>query len=253
VDVNRELHDVRPKASLSSKTGDEGDKGTVTPWCGDFRFEYDDPFFAEAVRIGKYVDQKTRGNPTSEDTFRDAIDLLRRSAPAEGDVLVAELEHRWAHPLAPPALYVVTCEVCVHTNFRLVAGDSELGYETTMTKVGKAKRSLAPRISRYADEGIARVGVTPRTLSLRLAVFGSGPEMPREGELKQLAKANAVPLERVDMFGQRCAVTSESYAGDGVVAVIREHFRARQLDTSPRVPETGPIPVSPSHAAGPER
>lgn len=208
-----------------------GDEQPVRVWCGNYRFARHDPFFKRAVKAGQtYVDENARGKLVSAEGFRAEMGELRKMAPAEGHVLLDELEHRWAHPQAPPSLYVVTCEVCVHHRFALVAGAKKLGQEALSTKVGQASRSLAPRLSAYEDKEIGGVSITRGSLALRVAIYGHGPTMVREGELKQFARKNGVLLERVDQGGARRPVTTESYAGvamiEGICAFARERASA---------------------------
>lgn len=208
-------------------TQNRRDEQPVRVWCGTYRFAHD-PFFTRAVKAGQiYVDANARGKQVSAERFRAEMNELRKIAPADGQVLLDELEHRWAYPQAPPALYVVTCDVCVPQRFALVAGDEELGQEALSTKVGQASRSLAPRISRYCKEGIAGVSIPKGSLALRVVVYGHGPSMVREGELKQVAKKNGVRLERVDEGGERLPVTTETFAGDAMVDVISAFARER--------------------------
>ncbi len=193
----------------------------IRVWCGNYRFASEDPFFSKAVKTGRAcVDEKARGKPVSAKRFRAEMDVLRKMAPADGHVLLDDLEHRWDDPDAPPALYVVTCEVCVHQSFTLFAGAEALGQAALTSKVGQASRSLAPRIVVYQEAEIRGVSITPGSLALRVAIYGHGPSMVSEGELKQVAKKNGMLLERVHESGARRPVTTESYAGDAIIEAI---------------------------------
>lgn len=93
--------------------------------------------------------------------------------------------------------------------------------------MGRARRSLAPRIGRYDDEGIAGVSITKDSLALRVVIYGHGPSMVSERELKQVARENGVHLERVDEGGARRPVTTESYAGVAMIEAICAFARDR--------------------------
>jgi hypothetical protein len=223
--------------AVQSSPGDD----QVTVWCGNYRFAREDPFLARAVKTGRtYVDPYVRGSPVSAEHFRAEMQALRKMAPADGRVLLDELEHRWANHQAPPALYVLTCEVCVPDRCELVAGEEEFGQAALSTKVGKAGRSLAPRIVRYAEEGIKGVEIAKGSLALRVVIYGRGPAMMSERELKQVATKNATLLERVDEVGRRRAVTTESYAGVAIIKAVCAFAREREsasgghLEATPR-------------------
>jgi hypothetical protein len=201
----------------------------VTVWCGTYRVDRHDPFFSSAVNLGRrYVDPHVRGKQVPEDAFHAEVEVLRKAAPANGQVLLDELQHRWAYPSAAPALYALTCEVCVPADLVLIGATEELGRTTASTKIGKAARSLAPRLVRYDEEGIAGVHLTKGSLVLRLVVYGHGQSMIREGELKQVASRNAPVLERADELGNRRQVTTESYAGAEVVNAICAYARGHE-------------------------
>jgi hypothetical protein len=80
---------------------------------------------------------------------------------------------------------------------------------------------------RYDEEGIAGVNITKSSLALRVVIYGHGPSMVSERELKQVARKNAVLLERVDEGGTRRPVTRESYAGVAMIEAICAFARER--------------------------
>ena len=95
---NRKPIDVSPGA---------GTRTTV--WCGAYAFGSDDSFLPQAARLGrKYVDKRPDQRPP-EVSFREEFERLRTGAPADGQVLLDQLEHRWRHPDCLPALYLITC------------------------------------------------------------------------------------------------------------------------------------------------
>jgi hypothetical protein len=201
----------------------------VTVWRGRYRISGDDPFFAQAVHVGrKYVDKKDRGESVSEVGFREEMVALRQAAPRAGSVLLDELEHRWSRPGAPPSLYVLTMEVSPLGDGVLVAGDKRLGRRAQSIKVGKAARSLAPRLSVYTGaRPLLRGKITPGSLVLRAAVFGSGASMMSEREIHRHTRSTCTRLE-VDDRGERLRVTAESYCdGKNLVEGILEFVRAR--------------------------
>jgi hypothetical protein len=205
-----------------------GDEQSVRVWCGNYRFARHDPVFKRAVKVGQtFVDENARGKPVSAEGFRAEMGELRKLAPADGHVLLEELEHRWAYPQAPPSLYVVTSEVGVPHRFALVAGAEELGQEAHSTKVGRARRSLAPRVGQYDVRGFAGVSITKDSVALRVVIYGHGLSMVSEGELKQVARKNGTLLERVDEGGARRPVTTESYAGVAMIEAICAFARGR--------------------------
>jgi hypothetical protein len=156
------------------------------------------------------------------------MDALRKMAPADAHVLLDELEHRWEYPKAPAALYGITFEVCVHQSFMLFAGAEAFGQEASTTKVGQARRSLAPRLAVYEESEIRGVSITPGSLVLRVVLYGHSSSMVTEGELQNVAKTEGALLERVhNKSGARRPVTSENYAGDAIVEAIGAFARGR--------------------------
>jgi hypothetical protein len=200
----------------------------TTAWGGSYRIVRDDPFFARAVRVGqKYVDEKARGRLRSSDGFLEEMAALRATAPADGAVLLDEMEHRWSHPEAPPALYVLTMEVFVTGEAFLIAGDKKLGQRAQSTKVGEASRSLAPRLSVYAGRrGLRGAEITPGSLVLRAVVYGDGPSMLFERHILRYTKTIGVRLDVESDQRPRWGVTAESYWGTDVVEGILEFARA---------------------------
>lgn len=200
----------------------------TTAWSGSYRIVRDDPFFARAVRVGqKYVDEKARGRLRSLDGFLEEMAALRETAPADGAVLLDEMEYRWSHPEAPPTLYVLTMEVSVKGNAVLIAGDKKLGQRAQSIKVGKAGRSLAPRLWVYAGpRGVRGADITRGSLVLRAVVYGDGPSMLFERDIQRYTKTIGVRLEVESERGARWRVTSESYWGTDLVEDILEFARA---------------------------
>jgi hypothetical protein len=206
----------------------------VTIWGGSYRFVREDPFFARLVWVGqKYVDEKARGRLRSESGFLDEMAALRKAAPPNGAVLLDEMEHRWSHPEAPPTLYVLTMEVCPLGSAVLIADGRKLGQRAQSIKVGKATRSLAPRLSIYTGpRGLLRGKVTPGSLVLRAAVYGRGPSMLFERDIQRYTSSICVRLEVDDDRGERRRVTSESYCDgknvvEGILEFARTHLEQR--------------------------
>ncbi len=189
--------------------------GSLTAWCGNLPLASDDPSFDGAVDLGrKYVDVRARGKPVSAAEYLERIVELRAQTPHDSHVLLDELEHRWAHPDAPPSLYVLTFGLSVKDGY-FVAGGENLGMHVISTKVGRAKRSLVGRLALYAEGGIGRgMTIPPGSLTLRVAVFGHGTSMLTESDLKREATLHVRALGRIGGDGR---VTSESY--EGVAAV----------------------------------
>lgn len=110
----------------------------IAVWCGDYRYGGEDFFFRQAVAAGrKYVDKTPEQRPP-ERPFREELERLRSIAPAEGSVLLDQLEHRWRHPDCPPSLYVVTCTLSAPEGGAMVAGAAESVQELLCSKVGAA-------------------------------------------------------------------------------------------------------------------
>ena len=137
--------DDRPGAM--SRRGDR----QVTVWRGDYAFGRDDSAFREVVRAArKYADRDPDRRP-EEGRFREELERLRRVVPADGRVLLDQLEHRWAHPDCPPCLYVLTCTLRAPERGTLLDDHGQPIPELLCTKVGRAKRTLAARIDAYMD------------------------------------------------------------------------------------------------------
>lgn len=159
--------------------------------------------------------------PVSEDDFRDEVRTLRRIAPVDGHGLLDELEHRWTHPLAPPALYLLTCEACAHEGFTFWAGEQMLERRAPITKFGQARRSLAGRLARYVEQnGMKHVGFTDGSLVLRAAIFGRGSVMLKEKEIRNVAKRTGTRLHHVHESGRRSRIGNESFVGDTIIDPI---------------------------------
>lgn len=221
------MHGVRDRANES----------TVAVWCGDYPLRRDDAFFVNAVRTGRLADEKARGKNVSVDRFDAAIEALRIEAPREGRVLVDEIEHRWRYPDAPPTLYVLTCEMAAEDGSILASKSSDLGPTAASTKVGQAKRSLAPRLSPYVRQGIInRVSIAEDSLALRIVIYGDGPAMVLEPELLEEAAKQGKPLRLVDQHGGRRRVGRESFVDVKMVAALGTFACARAVAVTRRAP-----------------
>lgn len=103
-------------------------------------------------------------------------------------------------------------EVSVKGNAVLIAGDKKLGQQAQSIKVGKAGRSLAPRLRVYAGpRGVRGADITRGSLVLRAVVYGDGPSMLFERDIQRYTKTIGVRLEVESERGARWRVTSESY------------------------------------------
>jgi hypothetical protein len=208
-------------------------RATLTVWSGSYPFVREDPFFGRAAWVGqRFVDAKARGTAISERSFRSEIVALTEMAPVDGQVLLADLKHRWAKPQAPPTLYALTCELRADASCVFTAGGESLGRKVTCTKVGRATRSLAGRLAEYAGRQIlGGVPITPGSLVLRAVIYGHGGSMLTERDLKRVAAANGLPLQRIDKTGGRLPGSSEAYVGSAIVEAIcgfgRERASAR--------------------------
>ena len=211
-------------------------EGALTVWSGAYRFALEDPFFSRASWVGqRYVDKKGRSAVVSQSSFRSEMDALREMAPHDGEVLLADLEHRWLRPQAPATLYVLECELVTESSCVFLADGKKLGRRVTCNKVGRAMRSLAGRLTEYDRRRIlGQASITPQSLVLRVVIYGHGDLMLREKELQRAARMNGSRLMRFDKTGRRLPGSSEAYVGDAVVEAIcplaRKHHPTQSTD-----------------------
>ena len=214
--------DDRPGAM--SRRGDR----QVTVWRGDYAFGRDDSAFREVVRAArKYADRDPDRRP-EEGRFREELERLRRVVPADGRVLLDQLEHRWAHPDCPPCLYVLTCTLRAPERGTLLDDHGQPIPELLCTKVGRAKRTLAARIDAYMRDPLGGVSVVEASPTLRVVVYGDGPAMPSEPEVQRVAKDNGSHAEVVHPGGARRRVGGgETYVGPRVIDAVTAFARHR--------------------------
>ena len=151
----------------------------VNSWWGNLPFSLEDPVSRQALAIGqKYVDPYTRAYDAGSAAaaaflcahgagFTTAIAALRDLARPVQNVLLDELEFRWANPDAPEGLYVITHEVEPRgSGCSLIADHKRVGTRAWSTKVGKAKRSLVGRLAGYRN-AYRHALIPDATLSVR--------------------------------------------------------------------------------------
>jgi hypothetical protein len=117
----------RPRAYVAgercfrARVRSQRDDAPITVWCGSHRFGSDDSFFRSVITVArKYADKEPNERP-SEVRFYEALEGLRDVAPADGHVLLDQVEHRWRHPHCPPSLYVLALTLCAPDGGGLVA------------------------------------------------------------------------------------------------------------------------------------
>jgi hypothetical protein len=198
--------------------------GMVNVWSGNLPFSLSDPISKQARDIGrKYVDPYAQGKTVDAAAFEDAMAALREVAPLRTNAIVDELEFRWLNRAAPPALYVITHTVESRVAGRnLVAGNKQLGSRVRSTKVGKAKRSLAPRLAVYLERGYDHATIPDGTLSLRVVIYGNGRAMPPEPDIQRVARGNADRLYCECADGVTRPVSRESYYGTRVLTPLTD-------------------------------
>lgn len=204
-----------------------GDAG-VKVWCGDYQFggdgDYqfggDDVFLHRAATVGReYADKEPKDRP-QESRFREALEGLRRIAPAEGLVVIDQLAHRWAHPDCAPCLYVLTCRLRAPDQGALLDDAARPVQELVCTKVGRAKRTVAARLPRFKTDVLGGVSVVDGSPTLRVLVYGDGPAMLLERELQQVARSHGTRAQVVDETGVQRRVGSETYVGVGMIDAL---------------------------------
>lgn len=197
----------------------------VNSWWGNLPFSLEDPVSRQALAIGqKYVDPYTRAYDAGSAAaaaflcahgagFTTAIAALRDLARPVQNVLLDELEFRWANPDAPEGLYVITHEVEPRgSGCSLIADHKRVGTRAWSTKVGKAKRSLVGRLAGYRN-AYRHALIPDATLSVRVVIYGAGVRMPVEPDIQRVARSNAVRLYTECTDGVTRAVSRESYFG----------------------------------------
>jgi hypothetical protein len=201
--------------------------GATTLWCGEYRFGQDD-FLRRADGVArKYVNKPEAARPP-EPTFHAAMAILRRFAPVEATAVVEQLEHRWAHPNCPKALYALTCSLRPRgEGGALLDNDGTHVQELLCTKVGSAKNTIADRLMLYRKKGepLGGADVVPGSQVLRMVVYGRGPAMIVERQLQHLARGHATRAQRVDAAGKVDDVGSETFIGSEVLATLQRFAR----------------------------
>jgi hypothetical protein len=202
--------------------------GHLMVWSGEYAFGQDDVFFPAAVLLARRYSDKEPEQRPPENEFRDALELLRSTAPEEGQVLLDQLEHRWWQPTCPPALYVLTLTLSAPDGGALVAADGQRVQELVCTKVGQAKRTIAARIAAYKKQVLGGVPVATGSPTLRAAIYGDGDAMLLESEVQKASRA-AAPRAAKAIAGQPLAyVGDETYVGLEALDAIRALARCHQ-------------------------
>jgi hypothetical protein len=212
--------------------------GMVNAWSGNLPFSLRDPVSKQAVEIGrKYVDPYAQGKTVDAAAFEDAMAALREVAPPRTNAIVDELEFRCVNRAAPPALYVITHTVESRAAGRnLIAENRQVGSRVWSTKVGKAKRSLAPRLAVYLERGYNHSKIPDGTLSLRLVIYGNGRAMPSEPDIQRVARGHADRLYCECADGVTRPVSRESYFGTGVLKPLTDFARQAERAGTPLLP-----------------
>jgi hypothetical protein len=198
---------------------------SVTVWYGRLPLRDADRWFRRLVLIGqRYPDEHARfldgkrDVDVSLDAFLNEVRGLREIVPSEASVLIDELEHRWRFPEAP-SLYAISSMVIGAVP--LHAAGAPLAAQVLSIKLGKAKRSLAPRLSAYVTGGkLQRGRIVSGTVELRLVVFGSGEGMVRERDLLGRAREHAPRLTSGP--DPRAFLTAESYYSETLLHHLLE-------------------------------
>lgn len=192
----------------------------ITVWCGNYGFRCDDPFFTGVVKAGRdYADKEPEQRPP-EKTFRKELERLRTRAPDDALVLLDQLEHRWKYPACPPALYVLTCTLLAPDGGSVVDEDGRRREKLLCTKVGRAKRTVAPRIERYTWDRLGGLWPEPGGHTLRVVIYGDGSTMLLERQVQAVARDRGSRARAIDRDGALRRVGSETYAGVGLADAI---------------------------------
>jgi hypothetical protein len=197
----------------------------VTVWCGNRPFSLNDNVCKRAVCVGReYVDSHARPH-TRRDVdvvaYGTELAALHQLAHRGSDPLVDELEFRWANSEAPCGLYVITHEVEPRfADGYFIADGKPVGRRVWATKVGRALRSLAGRLAVYEEKQYRDATICEGSISLRVAIYGSGPAMPSEPQIQAVARVNAPKLFVTCADGITRAVSTETFFGTDVVVPL---------------------------------
>jgi hypothetical protein len=199
----------------------------IAVWSGSYRFGDDDSFFPAVVKFAReYADKKLERRPP-EARFLEELESLRSIAPLAGQVLLDQIEHRWRHPLCLPSLYVLTCTLRAPARGSLVEDSANLAQEILCTKVGQARHTVAARMARYKTEVLGGVHIVEGSQNLRAVIFGDGPAMLLERDIKEVARNIGRRAEVADETGVRRRVGSETYVGVEIIDPICAFARQR--------------------------
>jgi hypothetical protein len=101
------------------------------------------------------------------------------------------------------------------------------------TKVGRAKRSLAPRLAVYLERGYNHSKIPNGTLSPRVVIYGNGRAMPSEPDIQRVPRGNADRLYCECADGVTRPVSRENYFGTEVVRPLTDFARQTERAGTP--------------------
>jgi hypothetical protein len=160
------------------------------------------------------------GRRPPEARFREELARLRSIPPANGQVLLDQLEYRWEHPDCPPALYVLSLTLRAPEGGSLVDDVGNPVSQLVCTKVGQAKRTLAARFHAYTKQVLGGVPIVEGSQDLRVVIYGEGSTMPLERDIKAVARDIGTRAQKVIGEREPRPVGTETYVGVEIIDLI---------------------------------